>query len=210
MIDLAYPTAFNMKLIKLLKGQDLDSFACARIAWKPLFQAMPVNEHVKLCEFLNYFDAPDSFQGLKNVLNSAELIAKDLYKTKGDDFKALNQLSFIYLMKMSFEELSAEYYKCYSQTKIFGIVTKNPLYVILLILNGDRSDFSQYVVYPVVALLLKQADLVLNGGPIYAVTVQLRKLILDSPSRLSGYDELSTTSIIESVFIILTAPRDEI
>lgn len=196
-------------LKRVLKGKGLDSLAYALTGWKPLFQTMPVDKHVTLCEFLNHFDTPDNFQGLKSVLNSAEFIAKDLAKAKGQDFEVLNESSFIDLMKLNFEELSVECYRRYSQSNGYGIHTKNPLYVILLILNGDRSDFSQYVAYPVAALLLKQADLVLNRSPIYTLTKQLRRLILDNPSHLNGFDELSTASIIESVFIILMAPRDE-
>jgi hypothetical protein len=180
----------------------------ARIAWKPLFESLPIDEHIECCKLLNHFDVPDNFQGLKHALNSIELIATDLSEAQGDDFKTGDWLHAIGVMKLHFKSLIHDDYQRYSKTDIFGIVTKNPLYVILMTLNGDQSDFSRLVVLPLIALLLKQADVVVDKGRLYAIANQLRKLIHGTHSEITGIDDLPLPSIIESVFRIVVTPLE--
>ncbi len=175
----------------------------ALLGWKPLLEKLPFEQHLKVCQLLMRFDVPYNFHGLKNALNSIELIFRDLIKATEYKFDIATWLELIEAIRDGFELLDNKHYQLYSKTDIHGIATKNPLYVVLLRLNGDQTDFSRFVALPLAVLLLNQVDFSKEQSRLYAIAVQIRKLIEARTVSVRGIDELSSASVTVGIFNVI-------
>lgn len=183
----------------------------ALLGWKPLLQKMPFEQHLKVCQLLMRFDVPDDFHGLKDALNSIELFFLDLSKASKYKWDIATWLALIDGIRNCFELLDAKHYQLYSKTDIHGIATKNPLYVVLIKLNGDQTGFSQFVALPIAVLLLNQVDIYKEHSRLYSIAVVIRRLIESATVPITGVDELTSSSVTVGVFnIILSVDSSDI
>lgn len=133
-----------------------------RTGWKIFLNNFPKEHHQHAIQLLSIIDAPGTLLGLDQALNSISYIFSDLSKSsKYKDQINDRWLPLIADIRNVFEGGIDTEYSEYKQTYAKGILTKNPLYSCLLEFNGDQSNYSRYIAFPIIWLLLN----LLNSTP---------------------------------------------
>lgn len=171
-----------------------------KLGWKPLFKHLEEHKHLFWAKLFVRLDVPDNFFGLKAVLPSIEWMLKDIslseYVNRAyGDIKKVNTQE----IKDFFEGESNELYELYDSDDFYGLLTKHPMYTLLMYSKGDRSQFSEYVLYPITWLLVFLTDRSEQAGQLYNINKQFRSIQIHSGVSVDGADEFSAGSCTENV-----------
>lgn len=171
-----------------------------KIGWKPLFESLEDDQQLFWAKLFVRLDVPGNFFGLRSVLPSIEWMLNDLSSSDYVDQAHwnLNQ-GTIQEIKGFFEKDSSELYDLYDSDDFYGLLTKHPMYTLLMHARGDQSQFSEFVLYPITWLLVFLADTSDQTSQLYSINKQFRSIQEESRVGVEGIDNFSEGSVIESV-----------
>jgi hypothetical protein len=167
------------------------------VGWKPVFETLEVDRHLFWAELFKRLDAPDNLHGLRSVLYSIEWMAKDLktiFKSDGTTFQQI--ITDIEHLRKSFDSQQDTLYAIYDSNDFYGILTKHPIYSLLMSAKGDQTHFTQFALYPVSWLLVFLANPIIDSGRLYTINKEFRRIASELSLSVKGTDEFSGESKI--------------
>ena len=171
--------------------------AYALLGWKPVFESLDFERHLFWAQLFRRLDTPDNLHGLRSVFYVIEWMAKDL-KTifKSDEATFQQILTDIEHLRKSFDSQRDAVYSEYDSSDFYGILTKHPMYSLLMSAQGDQTHFTQFALYPVSWLLVFLADPNEDAGRLYTINKEFRRITSELSLSVKGTDNFSETSKI--------------
>ena len=120
-------------------------------------------------------------------------LAQTLVEHESDFEKIQNDIKAIQTL---FEHYDSEHFSLYDSTDFFGILTKHPMYSLLMVAEGSQTQFYKFGIYPIVWLLVFLVDAKLESSRLYHINKTFRRLATQTDMRVHGTDTFSGKSII--------------
>lgn len=186
----------QLKAFQWIQAELLDN-AFVKFGWKPVFKALDTEHHCFWSYLFRRLDVPDNLHGLKAVLFAVDWMAKDLAKKLSPTNNRLEKIQTdISIIKQHLENTEGRILNNYESEDFYGILTKHPMYSLLISAKGNQTHFSQFALYPVSWLLVFLADPIKDSSRLYNINKEFRRLASQYSLSVKGTDDFSGESTI--------------
>jgi len=200
MVEVTSKTAsIKNKAYDWILSPPLDN-AYVLLGWKPIFETLEVERHLFWAQLFRRLDTPDNLHGLRSVLYAIEWMAQDLKKIfKSDETTFQEILNGIEHLREHFSNQKDATYKIYDSNDFYGILTKHPMYSLLMSAKGDQTHFTQFALFPVSWLLVFLANPKIDSSRLYTINREFRRIASNLSLSVKGTDEFAGKSKIDDV-----------